>query len=407
MKYTFFMRSMLLFLMLPIRIILAQNSTTIHLIPEMADGAPASKFYKSVTFIPLETNKASVFNRIERLEVDNEYLYILDQSSSSIFKFTRMGTFVKKIQDIKTFGKIHSFKLSPNNELIIQGSISTDLLVCNTEGEVLRRVSTAQIPEKDPNRKFILRSYDQFPNGNFLVHFNRPYTTHKTFETPGYDLYLTDQNGHITNSLFAYNPYTQQDDYANVQQFSSGNRQSDFRFYYRPYEYDIHQISDTGLFHTYRFLFPAAMSLPSDFHTDEKYLFKRTIFAEDPAHINIIKGFQQVNILGDYLLLTLNHSRPKKDKIIAYNLKTKRHLSFGRVTPDESTYFLPTLDPMLGAYIVGYSETSMYVSISALMLNQWYNANKNSKIAYPEVLKSVLEENNPLQNPFVIEIRLL
>lgn len=384
-----------------------QQITQINLIPEMADGAPASKFYKSVTYIPLESSKASVFNRIEHLEADDEFLYIYDQSSSAIFKFSREGAFIKKIQDNKTFGLIRSFKLSPNNELIIQGNISTDLFVCNTDGEVIRRVSAAQITEKDPNRKFILRSYDEFPNGNLLFHFNRPNTTQKEFSTPGHDIYLTKGSDSSMIRLFDYHPFLQQDDYSNILNYVSGNRTAAYRFFFRPYEYDIHQISDTGLLHTYRFVFPADVSLPHDFHTHEKYLFKRAIFAEDPAKQQLIKGFQRVNILGDYLIFELNQFSPKKDKILAYNLKTKRHLSFGRVTPDESTYFLPTLDPMLGAYIVGYTDTSIFVSISALMLNQWYKTKKEKEISYPESLKKVFEEENSLQNPFVIELRLL
>lgn len=65
------------------------------------DSVPLSKLISSdVEIIPLETTPESIFNRLQKVVVTDEYLFILDSFGASVvLQFKRDGTFVQQIGD--------------------------------------------------------------------------------------------------------------------------------------------------------------------------------------------------------------------------------------------------------------------------------------------------------------------
>jgi len=50
----------------------AQSPQKIRIIPKQAYGGPVSKFFDSIEYVPLETNKESLFGDINRLTITDE-----------------------------------------------------------------------------------------------------------------------------------------------------------------------------------------------------------------------------------------------------------------------------------------------------------------------------------------------
>lgn len=55
-------------------------------------------YFLQLQIIPLETNRQSVIHRIDRIIMDDNFLYILDQTRNAVLIFDKEGYFVKKIE---------------------------------------------------------------------------------------------------------------------------------------------------------------------------------------------------------------------------------------------------------------------------------------------------------------------
>jgi hypothetical protein len=93
-----------------------------------------SELIDTVTYIPLETNKESLIGRIDRIKFYNNYIYLYDRISNTIFQFYKNGKFISKYHrlgrgpfeyeklqdfDIDTSGACY---LLDNNKIIVLDS---------------------------------------------------------------------------------------------------------------------------------------------------------------------------------------------------------------------------------------------------------------------------------------------
>ncbi|MCH5600427.1 6-bladed beta-propeller [Niabella ginsengisoli] len=64
--------------------------------PGFAAGAGVSKVFAEVNYIPLQTTKKSIFGRIRKLIVSDQYFIIWDADTNFIYFFDKTGKFIKK-----------------------------------------------------------------------------------------------------------------------------------------------------------------------------------------------------------------------------------------------------------------------------------------------------------------------
>lgn len=65
---------------------------------KLADVALSSLLNNELSFIPLETTNESIIGRIDKVQLTENYIFILDiHSTQSLFKFKKSGEFLKKI----------------------------------------------------------------------------------------------------------------------------------------------------------------------------------------------------------------------------------------------------------------------------------------------------------------------
>ncbi|MCB4807944.1 6-bladed beta-propeller [Tamlana sp. 62-3] len=82
-----------------------------------------SKYFKTIKFLPLETNKESIIGSIKKLKIINNRIYIFDNIGNSILVFNSHGQFEKKISSIGSgpdeYISISDFDVENNNLYIM------------------------------------------------------------------------------------------------------------------------------------------------------------------------------------------------------------------------------------------------------------------------------------------------
>ncbi|MBK8087175.1 MAG: 6-bladed beta-propeller [Chitinophagaceae bacterium] len=77
-----------------------QSAQTLYFDPNSTIGAPASRVFESISYIPLETTRQSLFGQISRLVVTDQYFIIFDYDTQGLYFFDRSGKFIKNIRTI-------------------------------------------------------------------------------------------------------------------------------------------------------------------------------------------------------------------------------------------------------------------------------------------------------------------
>lgn len=83
--------------------------------PENAMGGTAAKYFESVHYIPLETTKESLFGKIFKLQVTDQYYIILDQTTDAILFFNKDGSYHHKITRF-SFDRVFPVVNQPNHK---------------------------------------------------------------------------------------------------------------------------------------------------------------------------------------------------------------------------------------------------------------------------------------------------
>ena len=82
-------------------VLAGQTPKTLYFDPASTMGAPASRLFENITYIPLETTKQSLFGQISRLVVTQQYFIIFDFDTQGLYFFDKAGKFIKKYKDDK------------------------------------------------------------------------------------------------------------------------------------------------------------------------------------------------------------------------------------------------------------------------------------------------------------------
>jgi hypothetical protein len=62
----------------------AQSAQTLYFDPASTIGAPVSRLFESVTYIPLETTRQSLFGQISQLVVTAQYFIVFDYDTQAL-----------------------------------------------------------------------------------------------------------------------------------------------------------------------------------------------------------------------------------------------------------------------------------------------------------------------------------
>jgi hypothetical protein len=376
----------------------AQNVTTLHIDPENARGGTVSEVFDSIRFIPLETTKESLFGSIDQLEVTDSFFIILDVRSHSILLFRRNGQFCRKITTGGANKYFYSFVLDREaQEIVVSNNYANALLTFDYNGHFLRKLTY-------PGR---IGEMVRFP-GNIVLYTNLRSAQVQPSDHILYDLTYSKGYDSVIKTVKPYNAKYEDGEYNVLGTRLNPSEQDSTCLFSTPFENVIYQLNDTGVLRKYQFIFPLTYSLPRDFATDIGYAGRRAKIAyADAGYRSTITSLDKYFLYNEYLLFSPFSRRITEGPIdynYAYNLQTGRLLSFFRVTPDRSSYYIPLL-ASISEEVHTIHKGVLYSSISSVEMLSLKNS-LDKKVDYPPVLNAYFGHANRLDNAVLIAFKL-
>lgn len=378
------------------------NTKKIRIDLSMAKGSPVSEVFQEVNFIPLETNKESLFGNITTLAVSKDYFVIYDRDINAILIFKKDGKFCSKIELLKLINsenisksRFQKFELTEDTAkpiLITTNNYSYDY---SFNGQQLHK---KKLTIKNFNYRYKI-------DGNIAARMNFLSKTENRY----YELALT-QGEVITHQFFPF-----PDDWKSIGPLPAVNHSVFYHngdskkpFYVRALDYSIYSISANGISREYSFIFPAINSIPKDFSSSSKYNGKRMdFFLKDKSKIFSLGYTYQ---FGDNLFFkTATMGRLNGNNSFVYSLKSSKFIAINRLLPDITSSFLPITDDGIGTDFENSNfHTSdgifLYTHLSSLTMFKMKDLNKKRFSPSP-VLKEYFKNSSNRSNPVIIQLK--
>lgn len=295
--------------------------------------------------LPLETTSECLISDIDKLEIADDKLYILDDSQDMIFIFDRKGKYLNRIADIgrgpNEYYELSDFHIDDNLIYITAGSSNNKIMCYDLNGNFTNSFDT----EKPAQRITTDSNY-------IYVYYNFSYRN-------GCNVGVYDKK---ENRLIKrYKPYPPQQEGMGYDYrcWVSCNNKVYASF---PYEYNIYE------------LFPDTCRVVATINYGEKYMFPKAWNNYSPLQRqNYIKekgGTLDSHLVGECnslfvspqrTIFTFTHNR--HGNITVINNATKS-VQFGVLEPTEYYWNVYGLDPVYVSdqYAVGYSTASSIIA---------------------------------------------
>jgi len=346
----------------------------------------ASKLYDSVSYVPLQTSKLSVFTEIDQLEVTDKYFIILDNGTKAILIFNKNGLFHKKIADVST----NSFSVDYLNGQIafVDNNEAGTLVYYDFDGNYLKKehlgiqyFSFAILgKEKIGYRSFEKMGIDTNVFRNFSLFSNLIYFKEKSITT-----------GYLPYDTAAVNPK----EVANTQKnfYKSG----DDLFFIKPFDYYIYKITTDKVTKAFHISLPDDFCVPGDFCFNKKYLNnRRSYIAKHPDMVTLFSDFY--NTKGNLFIKFYSTSGSTMD-FFHYNFKTKKLVPFSHIASDSVSNFLP-----LGMHGLASDGKTLFTSVQSSFLIKSRADSKSDWPQLPLVLTNFFTTENNRSNPVIIKL---
>lgn len=370
----------------------AQSISTIRIDPDNSSGGTISQLTDSVSYIPLETTKESLFGRIDKLILTNKYFFILDHSTDVILLFTRNGKFYSKIsldKWIKTPNReslgIRDFTVNEKSGIIVVSheEKQKNLYFFDFHGKLLKVnndnvwVTFGCIDEDH----YLMESYEDIADtsqklaGNCII-TGKGITALQKFLLRHIDTKFDLRGGRSITQV----------------------QNSNTLFYTRSYDYNAYLINSNGITDIYRFVFPLQYTLPKDFLSASFFGKQQLYLSKYP----VIFTLSDVYKIKNYLLFSVYNQSHLN---LIYNINTGNLFTPENITADSTNGYLPISsgDP---TNILAADTSSFYTSIPAYELIRAYEETKDKKPVYSLVMKAFFKTKNRQSNPIIVQLRL-
>ena len=383
--------------------------------PTYAAGMPQSRLFSEIKYIPLETTKESVFGRISRLVVTEQYFIILDNDTEAIYFFDKSGKFIKKyvergydISNIAYDMSRNAIFITGRNKNYSPSQKEIQAAIDDPLNNSLKKYSRAVYYDLEdvtaekikPLKDFdiVMASPRQFNKDQWV--YSYIYANKNWKSSEDYELKIHD--GHKTiGAFFPYNRKTSSIYFGSPERISFFNTLENSNLLFtRPYHYTIYQLSPDSVKELYTVIMPAANTIPNSFF-QENFDSRAKLEDYKTKNSGYVWGIDNVIDLKDYLFFSLDFFRSYRERNFLFEKKTNQFINLNKITADSTNAFLPVM-----GYGVQYNDGEyLYSSISstAMFQNQVNNAARNPR--YDETIKSYFEKSKPSANPVIIALK--
>ena len=358
-----------------------------------AKGGQISDYFKPVIFIPLETSKKSLFGSIYRMEVTDDYFIVQDNDTNSILFFFRNGKFHCRIN-------VGNKSNRPQNAIAtwaINRHTKT-LYYLKDQGDIcyIYDFNGKKIKEQDVSKE------GSWTNIEFIN--DHQYVSNNGYGHIGdkikYFLSFFDYQNQLQSTALSYSEY----DILNGDVLGSPNgpfyaQGQNFILYTKSYDHKIYRIENNQAFPQYQLILPLKYAVPDNFLSDQIYATKKVkYFDQNKSSVYEITNCFE---LGDQLFFRLRNNDRNFKSDFVYNMKTANLVTIQRMTPDESSYYLPVASDLnfVSDGFLCSDGTSLYTAISANSLSDSMKENREKLQKgsdFPENLKALKAEANPI-----------
>ncbi|WP_018630356.1 6-bladed beta-propeller [Niabella aurantiaca] len=395
--------------------VIAQDES-LYMVPENALGIKASNLFSEIRLIPLETNKTSYFNNMADFVVTPDRLIFMDNESNAILIFNKEGKFLHKYKKKKyklgqlqySYAKNAVFFISSNKNYTIPLPKAQQMMEHpgNRDFSKYKNIELLYLDadknyriEKLPVPPYALSS-PYYMNGRYLLRNTR------------YNKYVKDTVLHHLDIMSgnkkvgAYFPFLNvaklPTDFEDVQINIDRTLNDSTLYIQKNYDNTLYKLVNDSLMPAYKFVFPAANTMPATFYTTA---FRNNIdfTSYKNKYSKATRSFFNIIDLETVLFFGMNDNAWGHKRYV-FNKTSSSLYDLSKTTPDSSTYYLPT---GIFSKISNYDNDYVYTFISpsdllkekAAILSKYNNAP-------PPPLKQLFESIGKFSNPIIIQLKV-
>ncbi len=389
-----------------------QSAQTLYFDPASTIGAPVSRLFESVTYIPLETTKQSLFGQISQLVVTTQFFIVFDYDTQTLYFFDKAGKFVKKYKDDKYtvasmqyLEKQNALYLLQMNKNFRPTEQERDELVRNPFSKsslkygrsVLYSLTDIKSEQLSEIKAFTISMTNPRFFASDLWAYSIVLQDKDAKDSVDYELKIS--NG--SKTLRSYFPYAKRTasylaDPGNIEFFPFANK--DKLLFTRPYYYSVYQLTPDSVTALYNFVLPFENTIPKTFFTKE--FSSRNELREykqvNPGYVWRINGLVPFQNL---LFFSLDYQ--KRDRRFIFDKNSNRFYNVNRISADSTNAFLP----VMGWNIQYHDQSALYSSISSDAMFRSRDAEKHRNPVYTDVLTTYFDRSKPSSNPVIIILK--
>ncbi|GAB3426665.1 hypothetical protein GCM10027516_30880 [Niabella aquatica] len=392
----------------------AQDSRDLYFQPAYATGAPASKIFEEINYIPLQTTKKSIFGRIRQLLVSDEYFIIWDADTNFIYFFDKKGKFVKKYRPpnctVKTIqldkGRNALFISGSNKNFSFSPAEVEKMMEDPTNRSFARFTWSAWYDLSDIHKEKIQRLKDFSLALVSPTIFNNwwaysyVFANRKFNDNTGYELKVYDGEKNIRED-FSYNKRSEAFYYKPEQVSFFPTSDKERLLFTRPYNYSIYQLTKDSVSLLYTLILPLENSLPKAFFT-HPFRSKNDLDLYRTQNGSFVWKLDYVYRMQHYLFFSLDYNKSPRERNFMFDEATRRFYNTGKINTDSANAYLP----LLQAGIQYADDSYLYSSASSSSMFQSNENNKPRDPQYTPVIKQYFEKGTRTDNPVIIQLKL-
>lgn len=394
---------------------IAAQPKKIYFDPSYAVAAPQSKIFDEVTYIPLETNRESLFGRINQLIVTKKYFIIWDTDTDAIYFFDKEGKFIKKLVDKRY--TIKSFQIDRNKNALFVTELSKtynpskkeiqDALDSPFKSITLKYIKAFYYDLNDIEaQKSTPVSHLDFVMANPVI-FNKKYWAYsyiyanKNWEDiVDYELKLSDGKS-LIHSYFPYSRQKSSIYYGSPERISLFNTFNESSLLFtRPFNYSIYKLEADTTIELYTIILPLANTLPKTFFTQsfDSRTMLENFKAKNSAYI---WGLDNIIDYHNLLFFSLDYRRNFNERNFFYDKISNQFYNLNKIIADSLNAFLP----VTGYRVQYFDDNYVYTSVSSMSMFQSYESSKTKNPQYPPIIKNYFNKAKQSDNPVIIQIK--
>jgi hypothetical protein len=389
----------------------AQAVEKLRIDPAMAFGGAVSEYFDQVNYVPLETNKESLFGDISQLVITDSSYVIHDYDTKAVLFFSLAGKYITKIKFKEGIYPLISYDKEKKRVVISNYDGSIEKSVTKYYSLVGKEL-VGELSVKSILRTNLISLNNGFYVGSGSCYFDRGMkpvdsTSHLLKIYKGDSLYKSflPYNQTINTAPCAFSGWLPR---------ISLSPEAGVVYVSPPFDGGIYRVTKDTVVKAYQVVFPASRSIPKNIAESKDMKVIDSLRNANWPGENVIVSLANIFFQGNLLFFKINAARYmwtqgsefEKQYNFILDIKTGKLVSMERMKPDEMNGFLPFVGMRVAWNGLDYINGSFYTSVSSLQLFNAKEATAERKPKYSSVMEKFFVTESRKSNPVIVQLKL-